>query len=76
MKFTFSASALNRILEYIYTSEISVDGNVKTVHEIISATKRLKINSLSPVCSVLEEALASDQDLTGEWEQNLDCKFN
>ncbi|XP_076802533.1 uncharacterized protein LOC143446670 isoform X2 [Clavelina lepadiformis] len=60
-----TASALNRILEYIYTSEISVDGNVKTVHEIISATKRLKINSLSPVCSVLEEALASDQDLTG-----------
>nr|CAB3268011.1 zinc finger protein 55 [Phallusia mammillata] len=60
-----TASALSLVLDYIYTSQVVVGSNIKSVHEIITAAKRLKIHSLFPVCDVLEEALAEDQDVTG-----------
>jgi len=65
-RFSPAAAALSLVLDYIYTSRVSVSGSAKSVQEIITAAKRLKIQSLIPVCEVLEEALASDQDLTGQ----------
>nr|NP_001041468.1 zinc finger protein 55 [Ciona intestinalis]FAA00090.1 TPA: zinc finger protein [Ciona intestinalis] len=70
-----TASALRLVLDYIYTSEVSVGDSIKNTQEIITAAKRLKINSLLPACNALEQALLSDQDLSGLVISNTELVF-
>jgi len=48
----FLAPALELLLDYLYTSEVRLDGKVS---ELITAAKRLKITSLTSVCNYMEE---------------------